>query len=100
MQDDCLGFWPFPIFTLNQAFIKDIWENQFLKFFRWEQEAKNIILNKYNCSGPPSIRCQRYEVYWAIKPKFIPSLPACKYHSINLLYSSNDLCNTPDFRVS
>ena len=95
-----VGSWPFPIFTLNQAFIKNIWENQFLTNFMWEQEAKNIILNKYNCIGIPSIRCQRYEVYWGIKPKIIPSLSACEYHSINLLNSSNHLCNTPDFRVS
>ena len=41
MQDEYPGLWPFPIFTLNQAFIKDISENQFLTFFWWEQEAKH-----------------------------------------------------------
>ena len=41
MQVEYLGFSPFPIFTLNQVFIKDICENQFLKLFRWELEAKH-----------------------------------------------------------
>ena len=35
----------------------------------------------------------------AIKPKIIQSLSACKNHSVNLLYSSNLLWHTPDFRV-
>ena len=35
----------------------------------------------------------------AVKPKIIPSLSAWKNHSINLLNSSNHLCDTPDLRV-
>ena len=27
----------------------------------------NIVLNKYNCSGPPALKCQRYRVYCQIK---------------------------------
>ena len=65
MQDECIGFWPFPIFfqvlhqtgnklfILNQAFIKNIWKNQLLKLILlWALEAN--ILNKYNCSGHPA----------------------------------------------
>ena len=40
MQEEYLGFWSFPIFTLNQAFTKDISENQFIIFFRRALEAK------------------------------------------------------------
>ena len=59
------GFWSFPIFfrvlhwtgnklfTVNQAFIKNIWTNQVLKLiFPWALEQN--ILNKYNCSGHPA----------------------------------------------
>ena len=74
-----LGFWSFPIFTLNQAFIKIIWENQVLKFFRWTLEEKHI-LNQYNYSEPPELNFRD-----------IPSLSACKYHSVSLLNSSNYL---------
>ena len=51
MQDEHLGFWSFPIYirvlhktgnnlsTLNQTFIKIIWESQVLKLFLWALEA-------------------------------------------------------------
>ena len=34
-------FCSFPIFTLNQTFIKDVWENQVLRFFWRVLEAKH-----------------------------------------------------------
>ena len=54
MQGEHLGFWSFPILfqvlhqignnlsTLNQAFIKSIWENQVLKLFLWSLETKHF----------------------------------------------------------
>ena len=36
----------------------------------------------------------------AIKVRLIPSLSACKHHSINLLNSSNPLANTPDDEIT
>ena len=44
----------FQFLHLIKIFINDIWGNQFLKLFRWEQEANNI-LNKYTCSGLPAL---------------------------------------------
>ena len=91
MQDKYLGFWPFPIFILNQ---EDIYKSWFLNFFWWQQEAKYHSW-QVQLQWTGSIKCQRYEAYWAIKPKIIPSLSACKYNSINL-HRSNHLCNTPE----
>ena len=35
-----------------------------------------------------------------INPQIIPLISVCKYHSIDLLNSSNHLGDTPDLRVS
>ena len=78
MQDEHLSFWSFPItfrvlhytgnkaFTVNQDFIKDIWENQVIGFSS-RRQAQNIIFDKYKCIEPPSFKCNRYKVGWRSK---------------------------------
>ena len=70
MQDEHLGFWSFPILfqvlhytgnsvsTGNQAFIRNIWENQVLQLFLWALETKHHSY-KYNCSLRQAFKCQR-----------------------------------------
>ena len=59
----------------------------FLVFTQREFFLKNLA--KYNCSGSAASKIQSI---LAIKPKIIPTLSACKNHSINLLNSSI-ICN-------
>ena len=63
MQDEHLSFWSFPItfrvlhytgnkaFTLNQDFIKDIWENQVIGFSTGAKH-KISFLTSTNASNP------------------------------------------------
>ena len=106
MQDECPGFWSFPIFTLNQAFIKDIWKKQVLNFFGWHQK-QNIILTS-TTAVEPSIICQRYGVYWQSNQKLIHHYQyvntiqsICSIHQIiceiQLILESHDLKGLTQF---
>ena len=81
-------------------------KNQYTKFVKLTKKtlacghfcARGIspkALAKYNCSGPPAFRCQRYRV----EKNITPSLSAYKNHSIYLLNSSNHLWDTPGLWV-
>ena len=54
--------------TLNQDFIKSIWENQVLKLFLWALDAKDHS-QKVQLQWTPS-KCQRYRVDWWSNQKF------------------------------
>ena len=64
------------------VFCDHFWAH-FLVFTQREFFLKNLA--KYNCSGSAASKIQSI---LAIKPKIIPTLSACKNHSISLLNSS------------
>ena len=70
-------------------------KNPFLVIILAQREFFLKTLAKYTCSGPQAFKCQRYRV----EQNIIPSLLACKNHSINLLNSSNHFWDIPGLRL-
>ena len=78
------------ISTLNQSFIKSIWENKVLKLFLWELEAKHH--NILTSTTPVEIQqMSKIQSRLVVKPKIMQSLSTCQNDATNLLNLSNHL---------
>ena len=85
-------------FTLNQAFISKKLGKPSCKTFPMVTRSKTSFITSTTAVNTQQILKIQSKLF--VKPKIIQSVSLCKNHLINLLDSSNPLCDASDFRVS